>query len=71
MKKESSKIRGTMAHNIIIDDSWGEDFKSVGPHQNCLHNRCTECNGSGRKKDGSLCAHYISCPCEKCSPNKL
>jgi len=37
----------------------------------CLHQTCSECKGSGVKKDGSICAHYISCPCEKCSPFKL
>lgn len=35
---------------------------------NCLHKTCTDCQGSGKKKDGQVCIHYISCPCNKCSP---
>lgn len=29
VKKESSRIRGTMAHNIIIDDSWGRGVLEI------------------------------------------
>lgn len=34
----------------------------------CLHDSCSECVGTGIKKDGAPCIHYISCPCRKCSP---
>ena len=34
----------------------------------CLHDGCTECVGTGRKKDGSPCIHSLSCQCPKCSP---
>jgi len=34
----------------------------------CFHDRCTDCNGTGSKKNGELCVHFISCPCPKCSP---
>lgn len=34
----------------------------------CLHNGCGECHGTGRKANGSMCVHMISCPCPKCSP---
>lgn len=34
----------------------------------CLHLKCTSCNGGGRKSNGDICAHYISCPCSRCSP---
>lgn len=33
----------------------------------CLHDSCTNCVGTGVKKDGSMCVHMISCPCPKCS----
>ena len=33
----------------------------------CLHDSCTECVGTGKKKDGSVCIHFISCNCYKCS----
>lgn len=35
---------------------------------NCLHDQCPECNGTGNKKNGEKCIHYISCPCSKCNP---
>lgn len=38
--------------------------RSGGP---CLHDSCTECVGTGVKKDGTQCVHMISCPCPKCS----
>lgn len=34
----------------------------------CLHDQCTECDGTGKKKNGQTCIHYISCPCPKCTP---
>lgn len=34
----------------------------------CLHDSCSECKGTGRKQNGTTCVHYISCPCEKCTP---
>lgn len=34
----------------------------------CLHDSCTQCHGTGIKKDGTSCVHMISCPCPKCSP---
>jgi hypothetical protein len=37
----------------------------------CLHDECSECNGSGRKKNGQICVHMISCPCPKCTPYYL
>lgn len=37
----------------------------------CLHDQCTECLGTGVKKDGNRCVHMISCPCRKCSPTYM
>jgi hypothetical protein len=34
----------------------------------CLHKSCDQCGGSGVKKDGAKCIHYISCSCVKCTP---
>ena len=45
-----------------------EDFPETKP---CLHDKCSECHGSGRKKDGSFCVHHLSCPCPRCSPLKF
>lgn len=36
--------------------------------QPCMHDACTECVGTGIKKDGTPCIHFISCPCPKCNP---
>lgn len=41
-----------------------EDFKEK---QVCAHETCTSCNGTGKKKNGDMCIHMISCPCKKCS----
>ena len=34
----------------------------------CLHEKCNECHGSGRKSNGVACFHFLSCPCPKCNP---
>ena len=36
--------------------------------QPCMHDACPECMGTGVKRDGSACIHFISCPCPKCTP---
>lgn len=45
--------------------------KKPKPEQRCLHKGCKECQGTGRKRDGTMCVHMISCPCPKCSPAKM
>ena len=35
--------------------------------QQCLHELCEDCHGSGIKPDGQACVHYLSCPCKKCT----
>lgn len=37
----------------------------------CLHSKCSECGGSGVKKNGDLCLHFLSCSCKKCNPSSL
>lgn len=50
-------------------ERYDELIKILGKNElDCLHDRCTECSGSGIKKDGGPCVHYISCPCPKCTP---
>lgn len=34
----------------------------------CLHDSCSLCKGTGKKVDGSICIHHISCNCPKCTP---
>ena len=34
--------------------------------EDCLHSSCSECAGSGVKKNGGACVHMISCRCSKC-----
>jgi len=33
----------------------------------CLHDSCSQCHGTGKKQDGTICIHHISCPCPKCT----
>ncbi len=40
----------------------------LGHPSECLHNRCSECLGTGVRRDGGACVHMISCPCPRCSP---
>ena len=35
-------------------------------NQQCLHEACTSCRGTGIKSDGSTCVHMLSCTCQKC-----
>lgn len=35
---------------------------------NCIHDHCKECKGTGTRKDGTPCHHFISCKCMKCNP---
>ena len=39
--------------------------------QQCLHDLCPTCHGTGRDDMGRICVHMISCPCPKCSPTCL
>ena len=41
----------------LLDDNW----------QPCFHDSCSECHGTGVKRDGTMCIHMISCPCPKCT----
>ena len=34
----------------------------------CLHDSCQDCVGTGIKRDGSFCIHFIACSCPKCTP---
>jgi hypothetical protein len=36
--------------------------------QPCLHDQCPECIDTGVKIDGSVCIHFLSCSCPKCTP---
>ncbi len=36
--------------------------------QSCLHDGCTQCLGTGIKKNGTACIHHIGCSCPKCNP---
>jgi hypothetical protein len=32
----------------------------------CEHEKCSQCNGTGMKKDKTPCIHYLVCNCDKC-----
>ena len=51
----------------------GEHMKQISDQQDfnwrpCMHDQCTDCVGTGVKRDGTPCIHGISCPCPRCSP---
>jgi len=37
--------------------------------QPCMHDACTDCCGTGIRRDGGMCVHGLSCPCPKCTPS--
>jgi hypothetical protein len=48
-----------------------EHLKNVRGGRNwqpCLHDGCSECFGTGVRRDGTACVHNLSCSCPKCSP---
>lgn len=44
----------------------GGMFEAPDPNK-CAHNACSSCVGTGIKSDGTMCVHFISCPCPSCS----
>lgn len=63
MRKEehAEKVR---KHRELIGKITGEGDGEV----RCLHLLYQSCWGTGRKKDGTVCVHCISCPCPRCTP---
>lgn len=64
-----------VSDRVIIttrNTSTSEDYKNFQKinysDNRCLHKNCQECGGTGKKRDGSVCIHMISCPCPKCTP---
>lgn len=57
-------------HIEDIDIKWKQFIYSHPSlfKNSCLHDTCTSCNGTGRRADGSMCVHMISCNCSKCNP---
>lgn len=53
---------------IIEQSQNGECSKQNNKKIECLHLKCSECNGTGFKKNGlGTCVHMISCPCKNCN----
>lgn len=46
-----------------VNEIWMKDNKEK--EKECYHEKCSECHGTGKKTDGSICVHHISCPCPK------
>ena len=57
---------------ICNDGKWRRIPRNIFPvsenEQPCLHKSCPECNGTGRKRNGEMFVHHLSCPCPRCSP---
>lgn len=71
LKKRQEEHLNRVQQNRNLDNGFNKPFP-YGPIKTtwkpCLHDGCTECIGTGIKRDGSTCIHYISCQCPKCSP---
>jgi len=52
----------------ISKKPWNYGTIVNNPVQECMHDRCPECHGTGKKWNGQMCVHMLSCPCPKCSP---
>ena len=50
----------------LADEHYAYLYSDDESEEVCMHDNCLECGGTGTKKDGSMCAHYISCSCPKC-----
>lgn len=71
-------IPHSVSDRVIIttrNTDTSEDYKNFHKCQKinysdnrCLHENCQECGGTGKKRDGSVCIHMISCPCPICTP---
>lgn len=45
------------------------DLHAVFHWKPCQHDSCPECFGTGVRRNGTPCAHTLSCDCPKCTPS--
>lgn len=65
MRNETDLQRRQREHLEAVHNRFGGPG---GDGSDCLHNGCSECIGTGVRRDGSACIHAISCPCPRCTP---
>jgi len=63
MVRNNMENDNTIQYNTLYHNEMKKDNE-----EECLHDQCIECLGTGRRKDGTICIHMISCPCPKCNP---
>lgn len=63
--EKNNNVKNYMVDTLNEIFSANETKKET--RQQCLHDSCELCSGSGKKIDGSVCIHYISCNCPNCS----
>jgi hypothetical protein len=68
-----NKVAKRFKYDIEVDEGFIKKRRSkieydLPEDADCLHDACPECQGTGRKRDGQLCIHSISCYCSKCLP---
>ena len=51
----------------VTKNIWGEGSSA----SECAHNQCSECIGTGIRRDGRGCVHMISCPCPRCNRSTM
>ena len=61
-------LKETNMSNYTNNDENIYNEKIDMTEQKCLHDSCPDCHGSGVKKNGEICVHWISCPCPRCTP---
>ena len=79
LAKNENRSRENFCENIIkkfvMNSYYGQyDYPTPTNYPitwTCLHNSCSECNGTGIKKNGGICIHNIACSCPKCSPTYI
>ena len=64
MRKNEDFEQRRREHIRGVRRGWG--FDGEWDPMDCAHNRCTECVGTGVKKNGRPCIHMISCTCSRC-----
>lgn len=50
----------------FIDKALSSDIEPFTTKNECLHDNCPDCRGTGIKDNGWNCIHMISCRCTKC-----
>lgn len=75
IENQTYEINASKTYNVEQSKDWFYSIDTQNPNDfyqpnvECLHKKCSRCNGTGTRLDGlGACIHSISCPCPKCNP---